>query len=72
MNIKKNLQEKQRERALTCLINLARTLDNKKRYLLSEYQDHNYFGIKDIEHLYNDEIDDYYKSVLARSSFDNN
>ena len=51
---------------------MAITLNNKEKYQLSEYQDYNYFGIKDIEHLYNDEIIDYYKSILSRSYFKDN
>ena len=62
----------QKSRAIAYLINLAITLNNKEKYQLSEYQDYNYFGIKDIEHLYNDEIIDYYKSILSRSYFKDN
>ena len=37
-----------------------------------EHHDYNYFGIKHIQNLYNDEIIDYYKPTLARSSFEHN
>ena len=37
-----------------------------------EHHDYNYFGIKHIQNLYNDEIIDYYKPILARSSFQHN
>ena len=37
-----------------------------------EHHDYNYFGIKHIQNLYNDEIIDYYKPILARSSFEHN
>ena len=62
----------QKARATAYLINLAITLNNKEKYQLGEYHDYNYFGIKDIQHLYNDEIIDYYKTILARSSFKHN
>ena len=51
---------------------MAITLNNKEKYQLSEYQDYNYFGIKDIEHLYNNEIIDYYKPILSRCYFKDN
>ena len=53
----------QKSSAIAYLIILAFTLNNKEKYQLSEYQDYNYFGIKDIEHLHNDEIIDYYKTI---------
>ena len=68
----KKFTRTQRTRAIAYLINSANTLNNKEKYQLSEYHDHNYFGIKDIEHLYNDRIDEYYKPILARSSFEHN
>ena len=49
----KKFTRTQRKRAIAYLINSANTLNNKEKYQLSEYHDHNYFGIKDIEHLYN-------------------
>ena len=42
---------------------------NKSRHI--DYDDQNYYGIKDIEHLYINP-DDYYKTILAKQSFDNN
>ena len=42
---------------------------NKSRHI--DYDDQNYYGIKDIEHLYINP-DDYYKPILAKQSFDNN
>ena len=62
----------QKSRAIAYLIILAFTLNNKEKYQLSEYQDYNYFGIKDIEHLHNDEIIDYYKTIWSRSYFKHN
>ena len=72
MNTKKEFTRKEREGAIAYLINLANTLNNKEKKQLCEHHDYNYFGIKHIEHLYIDEIIDYYKPILARSSFEHN
>ena len=63
---------KQRETAIAYLINLANALNNKEKYQHSDHHDLDYFGTRDIEHLYNDEINDYYKPILAKSSFEHN
>ena len=66
------LTNTERERAIAYLINLTRDLENKQKYHHSAYHDQNYYGIKDIEHLFNETIDDYYKPILVRFAFDNN
>ena len=66
------LTRTQRERATTYLIDLKRELENKQKYHNSDYHDKNYYGIKDIEHLFNETIDDYYKPILVRFAFENN
>ena len=66
------LKNTERERAIAYLINLTRDLENKQKYHHSAYHDQNYYGIKDIEHLFNETIDDYYKPILVRFAFDNN
>ena len=66
------LTRTQRERATTYLINLKRELENKQKYHSSDYHDQNYYGIKDIEHFFNETIDDYYKPILVRFAFENN
>ena len=66
------LTRTQRERATTYLINLKRELENKQKYHSSDYLDQNYYGIKGIEHLFNETIDDYYKPILVRFAFENN
>ena len=53
------LTNTERERAIAYLINLTRDLKNKQKYHHSAYHDQNYYGIKDIEHLFNETIDDY-------------
>ena len=68
----KKLTRTERERKIAYLINLTRSLENKQKYPSSACHDQNYEGIKDIEHLVNYEIDDYYKPILVRFVFDNN
>ena len=68
----KKLTNTERERAIAYLINLTRDLENKQKYHHSAYYDHNYYGIKDMEHLFNETIDNYYKPILVRFAFDNN
>ena len=62
----------ERERAIAYLIKLTRDLRNKQKYHHSTCHDQNYYGIKDIKHLFNETIDDYYKPILVRFAFDNN
>ena len=66
------LTRTERERATTYLCNLKRGLENKQKYDSSAYHDQNWYGIKDIEHLFNERIDDYYKPVLVRFAFEYN
>ena len=62
-------EQRQKEQLLTLL---ARDLEKKQKYHNSVCHDQNYYGIKDIEHLFNETIDDYYKPILVRPAFDNN
>ena len=61
-----------KERIYSYLIELANTLDRKEEYKYSDYNDLDYFGIRDIQNLF-DHInnDDYYKPILVKSSFKN-
>ena len=55
------------------LVKLIGTLVNNDKYKHNEHDDLDYYGIRDIENLfdgYND--DDYYKPILAKSSFNEN
>ena len=56
------------------LVNLVRTLDKKVKYQYPDRDDLDYYGIKDIENLFNDDFDDniYYKPILIDSSFKKN
>ena len=66
------LTKTERERAIAYLLKLKRDLENKQKYHHSAYHDHNYCGIKEIEYLFNETIDDYYKPILVRFAFDHN
>ena len=67
---KKKCTKAQREMIYSNLIKFANTLDKKEEHKYSDYDDMDYFGLKDIENLF-DNIDDsdYYKPTLVRSSF---
>ena len=58
----------QKERYYRYLIELANTLNKKEEYKHSDYNDLDYFGIRDVENLFISADDDYYKPVLAKRS----
>ena len=61
------------ERIYNRLIELANILDKKENYKYNDYDDLDYFGIKDLEILLNNSNDDdHYKLALVKSSFKNN
>ena len=70
---KKKYTKMHKERIYSYLIELANTLDRKEEYKYSDYNDLDYFGIRDIKNLF-DHInnDDFYKPILVKSSFKNN
>ena len=52
---------------------LVRTLDKKEKYKYHNHDDLDYYGIRDIENLFDDDKDnDYYKPILVKSSFKEN
>ena len=53
------LTKTERERATTYFINLRKKLENKQKYHSSDHHDQNYYDIKDIEHLFNETVDDF-------------
>ena len=54
------------------LINLANVLDKKETHKYSDYDNLDYFGIKDIINLFDDiDDDDYYEPILVKSPFNN-
>ena len=66
-----NLSGSEKEKTYDNLVNLVRTLDKKVKYQYQDRDDLDYYGIQDIENLFNDDVDDniYYKPILTDSSF---
>ena len=69
-----NLSGSEKEKTYDNLVNLVRTLDKKVKYQYQDRDDLDYYGIKDIENLFNDDVDDniYYKPILTDSSLTKN
>ena len=53
---------------------MVKNLDKKEKYQYYDRDELDYYGIKDIENLFDndDNDDDYYKPILIKSSFKNN
>ena len=72
---KQNLSDNEKEEIYDHLVELVNTFDKKEEYKHSDHDDLDYFGIRELEKLFDDiDIvdDNYYKPVLARSSFKGN
>ena len=71
---KKNLSNKKKEVTHDHLVESVSTLNKKEEYKHHDHHDLEYYGIRDIEHLFaNDNDDDYYyKPILVKTSFKNN
>ena len=70
---RQNLLKNEKEKIYDDLVKLANTLDEKKEHKHSDRDDLDYFGIRELEKLFDDIDDDnYYKPVLIRSSFEEN
>ena len=56
------------------IIFLKQSLNKKEEYQYHDYDDIDYYGIKDIENLFGNVVDDddYYEPVLIKSSFEDN
>ena len=68
---KENLSDK--EKIYDDLVKLIETLNKKEEYKYHNRDDLDFYGIRDIENLFdNDNGNDYYKPILANSSFKNN
>ena len=67
---KKNPSEVQRKEIDEYLRKLVRTLNNKEKYSLYDRDGFDYYGIRDIENLF-DEVreEDYYKLIFVKSCF---
>ena len=68
-----DLSEAEKEENDEYLRKLVRNLNNKEKYSLYDRDDFDYYGIRDIENLF-DEVskEDYYKPILVKSSFKGN
>ena len=70
---KQNLSDKEKEEIYDHLVELLRTLDKKERYKYNNRDDPDYYGIRDVENLFDyDNNNNYYKPILVKSSFKNN
>ena len=72
---KDNLSDNEKEKIYNDLVKLANTLDKEEKYKIIGHDDLDYFGIRELEGLFDDtgiDNDDYYKPVLVKSSFKNN
>ena len=72
---KENLSDKEKEKIYDDLLELVKALDQKEEYKDHDRDDLDYYGIRDIENLFdnvNDNDDDYYKPILVEGSFNNN
>ena len=70
---KENLSDKEKEKIHDDLVELVRTLDKNEEYKYHDRDNLDYYGIREIENLFdNDNDDDYYKPILVESSFKNN
>ena len=68
-----NLSEAEKEENDEYLRKLVRTLNNKEKYGLYDRDDFDYYGIRDIENLFDEASEeDYYKPILVKSSFKSN
>ena len=67
---KKNLSELEKEEINDYLTKLVRILNDKEKYLPYDREDFDYYGIRDIENLFDEaNEEDYYKPILGKSSF---
>ena len=72
---KQNLLGNEKEKIYDHLLQLANTFDKKEEHKHSDHDDLDYFGIRELEKLFDDiDIvdDNYYKPVIVRSSFKGN
>ena len=70
---KENLSEAEKEENDEYLRKLVRNLNGKEKYSLYDRDDFDYYGIRDIENLFDEANEEkYYKSILVKSSFKGN
>ena len=68
---KQNLSDNEKEEIYDHLVKLVNTFDKKEEHKHSDRDDLDYFGIKELEHLFGntDNNDNYYKPALVKTSF---
>ena len=65
----RNILEEEKD----CLRKLVRILDNKEKHSLYDCDDFDYYGIRDIENLFDEASEeDYYKPIFVKSSYKGN
>ena len=70
---KENLSEAEKEENDEYLRKLVRILNDKEEHSLYDRDDFDYYGIRDIENLFDEASEeDYYKPILVKSSFQGN
>ena len=62
---------RQRRRLLEELTKIFNDLQFKRKHINSAFDSSSYYGLKDLEYTFGDP-DDYYKPILAKTSFDGN
>ena len=69
---KTNLSNKEKEKIDYNLLELVNKLNKEEKYRYHDRDDLDYHGLRDIENVFDNIDDDYYKPILAKSSFDEN
>ena len=65
------ITQSQRTQILNQLSDVSLNLQYKRKQIDLTYDDSNYYGLKDLKYTLSD-LDDYYKPILAKESFDGN
>lgn len=61
-----------RERAIARIVKLTNEIYSIQKQRTTKHKDQTYYRIKAIEHLFDENIGNYYEPILIRSSFNNN
>ena len=69
---KKNLSDEEKEKIYDNLLEIVNKINKKEKYRYHDRDGLDYHGIRDIENVFDNIDDDYYKPILAKSSFDEN
>ena len=69
---KTNLSDKKNEKIDDNLLELVNKLNKNEKYRYHDRDDLDYHGLRDIENVFDNIDDDYYKPILVKSSFNGN